>query len=131
VSRSGDIVLRLTELQVAHPGAEGSAIIRVPAELDLLRGSRVAVVGPNGAGKTTLLRTVMGELAPLAGAVRIGANVQAAFFRQAAEDLDAEDSVLDVLLETTYGLMAVARDRAARFLFRGGGLQARRRPQWR
>lgn len=32
--------------------------------------SRIALVGANGAGKSTLLKLVLGELAPLSGAVR-------------------------------------------------------------
>jgi ATP-binding cassette subfamily F protein 3 len=119
VSRSGDIALRLTDLAVAHPGDPSRAILSAPREMDLLRGDRVAIVGANGAGKTTLLRTIMGELAPLAGSARFGANVTPAFFRQAAEDLDPADTVLDVLVETTAGMIPEARDRAARFLFRG------------
>jgi ATP-binding cassette subfamily F protein 3 len=119
VSRSGDIALRLTDLAVAHPGDPTRAILTAPRDLDLIRGDRVAIVGANGTGKTTLLRTIMGELAPLSGSARFGANVTPAFFRQAAEDLGPADSVLDVLVETTAGMIPEARDRAARFLFRG------------
>jgi ATP-binding cassette subfamily F protein 3 len=119
VGRSGDIALRLTELHVAHPGHPDRPIITGPRELDLIRGERVAVVGPNGAGKTTLLRTIMGEFAPLSGVTRFGANVTPGYFRQASEDLDPDDSVLDLLLQTTGGEIPEARNRAARFLFRG------------
>jgi ATP-binding cassette subfamily F protein 3 len=119
VSRSGDIALRLTELRVAHPGHLDQPIITGPRELDLIRGDRIAIVGSNGTGKTTLLRTIMGEFAPLSGVTRFGANVTPGYFRQAAEDLDPDDTVLGVLLQTTAGEIPEARDRAARFLFRG------------
>jgi ATP-binding cassette subfamily F protein 3 len=46
------------------------------------RGDLVALVGPNGAGKTTLISTLLGERPPAAGALRLGANVTAAWFRQ-------------------------------------------------
>lgn len=32
---------------------------------------RVAILGPNGIGKTTLLRTLMGELTPMHGHVKL------------------------------------------------------------
>ena len=38
---------------------------------DLWTGDRLAVLGPNGCGKTALLRTVLGEIPPLRGNVRL------------------------------------------------------------
>jgi branched-chain amino acid transport system ATP-binding protein len=38
--------------------------------LEVAQGSMVALVGRNGAGKTSLMRSIMGHLAPGAGAVR-------------------------------------------------------------
>jgi ABC-type Mn2+/Zn2+ transport system ATPase subunit len=43
-------------------------------ELLLRPGERLALLGPNGGGKTTLLRALLGELRPLAGALRVGAR---------------------------------------------------------
>ena len=40
-------------------------------DLEVEAGEVVALLGPNGAGKTTTLSTVAGELAPLAGEVRL------------------------------------------------------------
>jgi len=54
------------------------------------RGDKVAVVGPNGAGKTTLVKLLLGELAPDAGSVRQGANLEIAYVDQARVDLDAD-----------------------------------------
>ncbi|HEY4199166.1 MAG TPA: ABC transporter ATP-binding protein [Devosiaceae bacterium] len=46
-------------------------------DLDLTRGTTLALLGPSGCGKTTLLRLVAGLLAPTAGAVAIGGKVVA------------------------------------------------------
>jgi ABC-type Mn2+/Zn2+ transport system ATPase subunit len=37
-------------------------------------GERLALLGPNGGGKTTILRALLGELRPLAGALRVDAS---------------------------------------------------------
>jgi ABC transport system ATP-binding/permease protein len=59
----------------------------------VMRGDRIGLIGPNGSGKTTLLKLLLGELAPDAGEVRRGANVQIAYYDQQREQLDPERSV--------------------------------------
>ncbi|NUP88722.1 MAG: ATP-binding cassette domain-containing protein [Candidatus Sumerlaeia bacterium] len=59
------------------------------------RGARYALLGPNGSGKTTLLRLLRGELSPSAGSVRLGTNLQIAYFDQLHEQLDPAKSVAE------------------------------------
>jgi ATP-binding cassette subfamily F protein 3 len=40
------------------------------------------LLGPNGSGKTTLLRGIVGQVAPLAGRMRLGANVRVGHYSQ-------------------------------------------------
>jgi ATP-binding cassette subfamily F protein uup len=63
----------------------------------IMRGDRIGLIGANGSGKTTLLRMLVGELAPDAGEVRQGANVQIAYYDQQREQLDPERSVFDTI----------------------------------
>jgi ATP-binding cassette subfamily F protein uup len=65
----------------------------------VMRGDRIGLIGPNGAGKTTILRLLTGELAPDSGSVRLGTNLEAAYFDQRRERLDPERSVWDTLTE--------------------------------
>ena len=53
-----------------------------------MRGDRLGIVGPNGSGKTTLVSLLTGTLAPDAGDVRLGANVEMAALDQGRESLD-------------------------------------------
>ncbi|PLL13301.1 elongation factor 3 [Tabrizicola sp. TH137] len=66
-------------------------------DLRVLRGDRVAFVGPNGVGKTTLLKMLVGEVAPDAGAVSLGTNLEIAVFDQTRAQLDAEASLWENL----------------------------------
>ena len=66
-------------------------------DLRVLRGDRVAFVGPNGVGKTTLLKMLVGEVAPDAGEVTLGTNLDIAVFDQTRAQLDPEASLWDNL----------------------------------
>lgn len=65
----------------------------------ILRGDRVGLIGPNGAGKSTLLKMLTGQLAPDAGTVRLGTNLEIAAFDQHRTILDPERSVWDTLTD--------------------------------
>ncbi len=63
----------------------------------IARGDRIGVVGANGAGKSTLLGLLTGRLAPDAGSVRIGANVEMVTLDQKREALDPTASLRETL----------------------------------
>ncbi|MEO5337836.1 MAG: ATP-binding cassette domain-containing protein, partial [Magnetospirillum sp. WYHS-4] len=65
----------------------------------VMRGDRIGLIGPNGAGKTTLLRLLTGDLAPDSGTVRLGTNLEPAYFDQRRDRLDPERSVWDTLTD--------------------------------
>jgi ABC transport system ATP-binding/permease protein len=63
--------------------------------ITVLRGDRIGIVGRNGSGKTTLLRMLMGELSPQEGEVRLGTNLEIAYFDQLRGQLDENKSVFE------------------------------------
>ncbi len=115
-NRSGDKVLMTSGLSIGYP--DGKPLFTVP-DLTLWRGEVAALIGPNGVGKSTLLKTLTGELAPLAGEVRIGASVQIGYFAQAHELLNPKNSVIDEIIATKPMTPAEARNFLAPFLFQG------------
>jgi ATP-binding cassette subfamily F protein uup len=91
--RSGRLV---AELIGVGKSFGGRPIVR-DLTLTVQRGDRLALVGPNGAGKSTLLRMILGELAPDAGSVRLGTQLQVAYFDQMRDQLDPEKSVAETI----------------------------------
>jgi ATP-binding cassette subfamily F protein 3 len=120
--RSGDLVVGLRDALVGLPVTperpSGIPVARIQ-RLEAQRGDRIGIVGPNGAGKTTLLRTIAGELAPLAGRVRLGASVVPAYLAQVRDGSIPGATVLDALLAQVNLDNGPARAYLARFLFRG------------
>ncbi|NLF02648.1 MAG: ABC-F family ATP-binding cassette domain-containing protein [Anaerolineales bacterium] len=116
VERSGDLVLGLYDLTV---GYEPDTPLVAVEECELRRGQRVALLGPNGSGKTSLIRTVLGEIPPLGGRVRRGANVQFGYFVQGHTNLDGDRTVLDTLIDAGGMLISEARDLLAQYRFFG------------
>jgi ABC transport system ATP-binding/permease protein len=86
--------------------AFGETVITRDFDLRVLRGDRVAFVGPNGVGKTTILKMLTGQLAPDAGTVTLGTNLDIAVFDQARAQLDAKATLWENL--TGDPLMAVS-----------------------
>ena len=67
-------------------------------DLKIQRGDRLALVGPNGVGKTTLIRLLMGDEKPDTGNVKLGTNLVPVYFDQNREDLIADTSLWNNLV---------------------------------
>ncbi|MGC7403869.1 ATP-binding cassette domain-containing protein [Pandoraea pneumonica] len=91
--KSGKIVAELTNVSKSYGGR---AIVR-DFTATLMRGDKVGLVGPNGAGKTTMLKLILGEITPDSGEIRVGTNLQVAYFDQMRAQLDQEKSLLDTI----------------------------------
>jgi ATP-binding cassette subfamily F protein uup len=92
---SGKLVIEASAVSFTYPGA-AAPIVR-DFSTRIMRGDRIGLIGANGAGKTTLLRLLLGELAPSAGEVRRGANVEIAYYDQQREQLDPDRTVVDTI----------------------------------
>jgi ATP-binding cassette subfamily F protein uup len=61
----------------------------------IMRGDRIGLVGANGAGKSTLLKLILGELQPQSGSVKLGTNLEVAYFDQLRDQLDLDKNAVD------------------------------------
>ncbi|GAB6051589.1 ATP-binding cassette domain-containing protein [Magnetospira thiophila] len=92
---SGKLVVEAEGLRKAY----GERVIVKNFTTRILRGDKVGLIGPNGAGKSTLLRMLTGDLAPDAGRLRLGTNLQTVYLDQNRDSLDLDKSLWDTLCE--------------------------------
>ena len=128
--RSSRLVAELDGVTAGYDDGDGREpdIVLRDVTFDIERGRTVALIGPNGAGKTTLVRLLTGEMAPLAGRVTRGTNVDLSHFDQLqAEILDDRRTVLEEL-KTMPGVETDGRNPRtylASFGFRGDAVDRR------
>jgi ATP-binding cassette subfamily F protein uup len=88
--RSGDLAVLIDQISFAY---DDDRPIVTKFSTTIMRGDKVGIIGRNGAGKTTLLRLLLGQLAPQRGTVKLGTNLQIAYFDQLREQLREEATV--------------------------------------
>jgi ATP-binding cassette subfamily F protein uup len=89
--RSGKLVVEAEGVSYAW---DEKPVVRDLSTL-ILRGDKVGIIGPNGAGKSTLLELLLGALEPDSGRIRLGTNLQIAYFDQLRASLEEDKSVQD------------------------------------
>ncbi|MGB7206724.1 MAG: ATP-binding cassette domain-containing protein [Anderseniella sp.] len=90
---SGKLVIEAKGLSKSF----GDRVIVKDLNLRVLRGDRIAITGPNGAGKTTLIKLITGLIAPDAGTVRLGTNLEIVTLEQDRNSLIPGTSLKDAL----------------------------------
>jgi len=93
--RGGDQVLVVERLRVAI----GDRTLVRDFSTVARRGDVIALVGPNGAGKTTLLATLLGAREPASGETRLGAGVEAEWFRQDLTQVPEDKTIYECIAQ--------------------------------
>jgi ABC transport system ATP-binding/permease protein len=93
--RSGRLVAELSRVGKQFDGRP----LLTDLNLRLMRGDRLGLMGPNGAGKSTLIKLMLGMLEPDSGTVRLGSNLQVAYFDQLRAQLDLDRTLADTVSE--------------------------------
>ncbi len=88
---SGHLVIKASNLGFSY----GDKTIIRDFSTQIMRGDKIGVIGANGSGKTTLLRILLGQLAPSKGKVRLGTNLEIAYYDQMRQQLDEEKTVIE------------------------------------
>ena len=92
---SGKRVIEARDVSFAH----GDQPIVRDFSTTILRGDRIGLIGPNGSGKTTLLKLLLGELQPDAGEIKVGTQLQVAYFDQYRSTLREDWNAIENVAE--------------------------------
>lgn len=111
----GTEVLRCRDLKMAFD----EKMLFENTDVDVNRGERVFLLGANGCGKTTLFKIITGELQPVEGTTKIGANIQIGYFDQKQQNLSPEKEAIDEVWDTYPSMTQTeVRNAMAAFLFK-------------
>ena len=91
--KSGKIVAELDKVSLAFD----NKVIVKDLDFKLLRGDRLGLVGHNGVGKSTLISLILGKRQPDSGSVKLGTNLQIAYFDQLRAQLDPNKTVAETI----------------------------------
>ncbi|WP_049622608.1 ribosomal protection-like ABC-F family protein [Frateuria defendens] len=91
------------------PDVAQDVVILADVRFRLEAGERIGLLGPNGAGKSTLVKTLVGELAPLAGERKAHKDLKIGYFAQhTVESLREGASPFEHLQDKAPGVAAQA-----------------------
>lgn len=89
--QSGHLVMKVSNLSYTY----GEKCLFQKYSTQIMRGDKIGIIGPNGSGKTTLIQLLLGKIPLQKGTVRLGTNVEVAYYDQLREQLDEEKSVIE------------------------------------
>ena len=103
--RTGNVTLRLAEAErsgvkvieaenATFAWPDGRVLVRDFSAV-ITRGDKIGLIGPNGAGKTTLIKLLLGQIAPTAGVIKHGTNLDVVYFDQHRAAIEDGKTVAD------------------------------------
>ncbi len=92
---SGKKVIEAKEVSFAF----GERVLLNNVSTTILRGDRIGLIGANGSGKTTLLKLLLGDLQPQSGEIKVGTQLQVAYFDQYRATLREDWNALENVSE--------------------------------
>ena len=66
--------------------------------IKITKNDRIGILGKNGTGKSTFLKTLIGELQPIIGTIKLKKNLEFSYFDQLRNDLNTNKSLKEILV---------------------------------
>jgi len=106
-SRSGKRIIEASNINFSY----GDKNIISDFSTVIQRQDRIGIIGPNGAGKTTLINLLLGKITPDSGQLKLGTNIEVAYFDQLRGQLDPEKTIVEFIGEGRDEITVAGRSR--------------------
>lgn len=93
--------------------------VLVDLDLDIRYGESTALIGNNGSGKSTIIKSILGEVIPEKGEIKLGSNIKIGYLPQNITFNNEDLTVLEAFREDITISEGEARGILAKFLFYG------------
>ena len=112
-SRSGKEVVKVQDLGVIL----GDNIVLEQVDMNISYGEKVCIVGNNGSGKSTLIKSIMNEIIPTSGEIKVGDSVKIGYIPQEIKFKNENSTILEEFTKFFIGDETRARAILSRFMF--------------
>lgn len=109
---TNDIIIKIIDLSVSYDLKP----VLWDIDLDIKKGSMLAIIGPNGAGKSTLLKAMINILKPISGKITYWGHPYKKVMKRCAYvpqkgsvDWSFPTTVFDVVMMGTYGKLGLVK----------------------
>jgi ATP-binding cassette subfamily F protein uup len=94
-ARSGKRIIEAANISFSY----GDKAIVSDFSTVIQRQDRIGIIGANGVGKTTLINLLLGKIKPDSGEIKIGTNIEVAYFDQLRGQLESDKTIVEFIGE--------------------------------
>ncbi len=95
-SDNSRFIAEFFKASVSYPNSSNQIIKDL--SIKITKNDRIGILGKNGTGKSTFLKTLIGELQPISGTIKLKKNLEFSYFDQLRNDLNTNKSLKEILV---------------------------------
>ena len=96
IKDNSKFVAEFFKATIKYPYQKNNVLENISIKIS--KHDRIGLIGKNGTGKSTFLKTLIGEIHPIFGSIKVKRNLEFSYFDQLRIDLNETKSLKDVLV---------------------------------
>ena len=95
--RLPNLIMQIEWLTVWYPWKE---LVTLPNKIEITKEMHIWIIWKNWIWKTTLIKTILGQLQPLHGSIKVHPDMRVWSYSQVFDDLHPDDTVIEAIMWT-------------------------------